>query len=69
MNIYKEGDKSQAICEKCGLTQTTFRYRDVPLSSGKSNVNNILVGVCDSCGMVVSTLPQEVEKIKNVINN
>lgn len=64
MKLFKQGDKSKAICPTCGLVSTTFQYRDVPLSSGNGVVNDILVGVCDHCDTVVSTPPQSTPKIK-----
>lgn len=64
MKIYFAGDKSQAICEHCGLVSTTFDYRDVTLEISKKVVKNILVAVCDQCGAIVSTPAQSTPAIK-----
>ncbi|QCG95161.1 hypothetical protein E6C67_14765 [Azospirillum sp. TSA2s] len=64
MKIYREGDKSKAVCERDGLTTTTFALRDVPFDDGKGVAPNILVAVCDKCGEVVATPPQSTPAIK-----
>lgn len=61
---YKLGGKSRAICDDCGLVETTFQYRDVPFRSGVGNVKNILVSVCDQCGAVVAIPAQSAPAIK-----
>jgi hypothetical protein len=63
-NFFSEGDKSQAICADCKKVRTTtFGYRDVPFSDGRSMVKNILVGVCDHCGNVASIPAQSTPAI------
>ncbi|CAO3404148.1 hypothetical protein VH569_17020 [Azospirillum sp. 11R-A] len=64
MKIYREGDKSKAVCGTDGLTTTTFALRDVPFDDGKGVAQNILVAVCDTCGAVVATPPQSTPAIK-----
>ncbi len=65
MKIYKEGEKSKALCEKCeGLVKTTFEVRNVPFSSGKGRAKDVLVGVCDKCDSVVSIPQQSVPRVK-----
>ena len=66
MKIYNAGDSGKALCDIDGLVTTTFRYRDVPLSDGSAVVKDILVGVCDRCGKVVSIPPQSVRAISQV---
>jgi len=68
MKLYKVGEKSKAVCESCGqLRATTFRERDVPLSSGKGMVPSVLVAVCDHCDQTVSIPQQSVPKISEVV--
>jgi len=44
--IYKEGDKSKAICPDCGMVETVFMSRDVPIKGTAMTAKNILAGVC-----------------------
>ncbi|MBI4404954.1 MAG: hypothetical protein HY537_12380 [Deltaproteobacteria bacterium] len=68
MDIYKVGDKSKALCSFCkAITETTFRVRTVPLSSGKGRVEGVLAGVCDRCDRVLSIPQQSVPRIKEQI--
>jgi hypothetical protein len=69
MKILSTGDKGKGICHKCGLVETTFRYRDVLLKKSKKIIPNILVGVCDNCGDTISTPAQSTEAIKMVRDN
>lgn len=64
MKFYKENDKSKAICNKCGLVNTTFKIRDVPFSTKNGCARGILAGVCDKCGEVVSVPQQSAPRIK-----
>lgn len=64
MKVHHAGEKSQAICETDGRVATTFAYRDVPLSDGSGTVRQILVGVCDRCGAVISIPPQSTPAIR-----
>ena len=57
MIIYKEGDKSKAICEKCGkIVSTTYRYER--FVANKTIVPEVLQGFCNVCGESVS-LPHQ----------
>lgn len=59
MNILKVGDSQQAACANCQSFQNmTFTLRDVPLSDESGIVENVLVGVCDSCDHV-GVLPHQ----------
>ncbi len=61
MEIFKEGDKSRAICSCCKKqVATTFQVRTAPIKDGgvSYRVPDILVGVCDACDTVVS-IPQQ----------
>lgn len=65
MKLFKEGDKSKAICSACqDVVATTFAYRDVPFSDGIGVARHILVSVCDCCGQVVATPPQSTPAIR-----
>jgi len=65
MKLFQEGDKSKAICSQCRATvATTFARLDVPFSDGKGLARNLLVGVCDHCGQVVSIPAQSVPAVK-----
>lgn len=60
--VYKEGDKSKAICEKCSkVVITTFKYADFIVNDNK--ISNILQGFCDECGESVSIPHQSTLKI------
>ena len=70
MKIVKEHNKSKAMCEHCkSLVETTFQYREVTLNDNSAIVENVLVGVCNSCDRVVSMPHQEANKVKAVIEN
>ncbi|SFU81345.1 hypothetical protein [Pseudomonas sp. OV546] len=65
MTFYKEGDKSQAICEDCeSVVHTTFQRRNVPFDDGVGEVENVLVAVCDICDRVVAVPAQSTPAIK-----
>ncbi len=69
MRLYKMGENSKAICQFCNRVRpTTFKERDVPLSSGKGVVPNVLAAVCDDCDRVVSIPQQSVPRIQEVIH-
>jgi hypothetical protein len=63
MKILHEGDTERALCDVDGWVSVTYRYRDVPFSDGSGVVRDILVGVCDSCGEVISFPPQSTPPI------
>ncbi len=65
MKIYKEGEKSRALCSHCKeVVPTTFKVRDVPFSSGKGQAKDILVAICDSCDKLVSVPQQSAPRIR-----
>jgi hypothetical protein len=65
MIIYKVGEKSKGVCDKCkSLVPTTFSICSVPLSNGKGVVNDILAATCDQCGFVVSIPQQSAPRVK-----
>lgn len=61
MEIFKEGDRSRAICSHCKKqVTTTFKVRTTAIKDGgvSYKVPDILVGACDICDSVVS-VPQQ----------
>lgn len=65
MKLYQPGDKSKAVCSKCGkLVSTTFAYRDVPFDDGSGVVKGILAAVCDECQYVVAVPSQSTPAIR-----
>lgn len=65
MKLYRSGEKSRAICHVCeALTDTTFRYCDVPFSDGSGVASNVLAAVCDGCGNVVALPAQSTPAVK-----
>lgn len=64
MKLFIKGDKSKALCEKCGLVSTTFDYRDVPFSDGSGVASDILVAECDVCHRVVAIPAQSTPAIR-----
>lgn len=70
MRLYKLGEKSRAICPSCKqLRTTTFQEREVPLSSGKGVVKDLLVAACDTCDHVVSIPQQSVPRVKEAVRS
>jgi hypothetical protein len=70
MTLHKLGEKSRAICPFCKqLRTTTFREREVPLSSGKGVVKDLLLAVCDTCDHVVSIPQQSVPRVKEAVRS
>lgn len=67
MNVgrFQAGDKSTAICLRCGqLVDTTLVRRDVPFSDGKGFATGILVAVCNICDDVVAIPAQSTPAIR-----
>ncbi len=55
----KIGDTSEAICKTCHqLSHTTYKIRDLEYNGGKASIRNVLVGVCDTCGEIISVPSQ-----------
>lgn len=65
MKIVKEGEKRRVVCPDCGLTQATYRLRDVSFDDGSGTVENVLAGVCDTCDQVVSLPAQSTSSVKD----
>ena len=66
MKLLFKDDKGRAMCPECGLSSTTYLYKDVPISESDLIVKDILVGVCDQCEQVVTIPAQSTPAIKEV---
>ncbi|MBB4639299.1 hypothetical protein [Longimicrobium terrae] len=65
MHFWKEGDRSEAICERCEKRVVTrFEPRTLRLEQSAIDVPNVLVGVCTECGETASVPAQSTPKIK-----
>lgn len=65
MRILRQGDKGLAICQECRKrVATTYQYRTVHLEKTRVDVPDVLVGMCDECGKVVSIPAQSTPKLK-----
>jgi len=61
-----QGDKGRAICPACRRpVTTTYEYRTVHLERTGVDVDNVLVGVCDVCGEIVSIPAQSAPRLKD----
>jgi hypothetical protein len=65
MHLWKEGDRSAAVCERCRKrVATRFEYRTFGLSKPKVDVPDVLVAVCEECGEVAGIPHQSTPKIR-----
>jgi hypothetical protein len=61
--VFKEGDKSRAVCNTCKkIVSSTFRY--ALYNYGGLMIPDILQGFCDECGVAVSIPHQSRYEIK-----
>jgi len=68
MVIYKEGDKSRAVCDTCKkIVSTTFRH--APYNYEELIIPDILQGFCDVCDSPVSIPHQSSPKIHEFIKS
>lgn len=68
--MYKELDKSTAICSFCKKQVTTTMKTKNTLIHDDGNhyiISNIMVGVCDKCNQDVSIPQQSFNEISNQI--
>jgi hypothetical protein len=61
--FWRAGDRSRAICEKCGLVETRYEYRTFPLENPRVDVPDVLVGVCSVCDEIVTVPYQSSPKL------
>jgi hypothetical protein len=65
MHLYREGDRSEAICHACEKRVTTrFQARSVRLPETGVDVPDVLAAVCDECGGVAAIPAQSAPKLK-----
>jgi hypothetical protein len=65
MHLYREGDRSEAICPACEKRVTTrFEVRTVRLAESGIDVRGVLAAVCDECGAVAALPAQSAPKLK-----
>jgi len=64
MKLYQAGDRSAAVCEHCkSRVAVRMEYRDYTPTGWEVTVPDVLVGVCERCGRVVSIPHQSTPKI------
>ncbi|MBA4160411.1 MAG: hypothetical protein H0X65_23560 [Gemmatimonadetes bacterium] len=55
MHLWREGDRSEAICSACERrVTTTFQLRPYMLRESGIEVPEVLVAVCDVCDRIVA---------------
>lgn len=65
MKVWKEGDRSKAVCDPCGkVVDTVMHYRDLPVHGKKGFVQSVLVGVCSECDAAITIAPQDFREIR-----
>jgi hypothetical protein len=65
MHLWKEGDRSEAICRACEKRVTTrFAVRGYTLQESRVEVPDLLVAVCDECGGIVAIPAQSSPRLK-----
>ena len=65
MHLYREGDRSEAICHACRKrVGTRFGVRTVRLEESGVEVPDVLVAVCDECGGTVAVPAQSSPKLR-----
>ena len=64
MHLWREGDRSVGICERCRKrVNTRFERRTFPMERPRVDVPDVLVSVCDECGDIVDVPHQSTPKI------
>ena len=65
MHLWKEGDRSEAMCGACEKrVGTRFEVRTVRLEESGTDVPDVLVAACDACGAVAAIPAQSSPKLK-----
>lgn len=65
MRILREGEREEGLCPVCeAWCPTVFEYRTVRLEDSSVAVDDVLVGVCEGCGEVVSIPPQSTPRLR-----
>lgn len=68
MRFVKEGEKSKALCNSCGVTEITYLLKNVDFSDKSGTIKDILVGVCDKCDEIITIPAQSTAQIKSEYN-
>jgi hypothetical protein len=64
MHLWREGDRSVGICERCRKrVDTRFERRTFPMERPRVDVPDVLVAVCEECGEIVAIPHQSTPKI------
>jgi len=65
MHLWKEGDRSEAICRACERrVPTHFEVRRYTLRESEIEVPDVLVAVCDECDRTVAVPAQSTPKLR-----
>jgi hypothetical protein len=65
VKLWKEGDRSRAVCERCQrLVETRFERRTVRLERPPVEVPAVLVAVCTICGETVAIPAQSAPRLQ-----
>jgi hypothetical protein len=65
MKMWKEGDRSQGVCERCKrLVETRFERRVVTLERPPVEVPDVLVAVCTVCNETVAVPAQSSPRLQ-----
>jgi hypothetical protein len=64
MRVWKAGDRSKGVCERCGrLVATRFERRTMALERPRTEVPDVLVAVCEACESLVAIPPQSLPRL------
>jgi hypothetical protein len=65
MKLWREGERSRAVCESCGrLVTTRFERRTVDLEDPEVSVPEVLVAICQVCGEIVAIPHQSTPRLQ-----
>jgi hypothetical protein len=70
MKIWKDGEKSRALCPSCERkTEVVFQRRDVTLSPPEVKTSDVLVAICVQCEGIALIPHQSTPKLREAIQN
>ncbi len=70
MKIWKDGDKSRALCPSCQRSTTViFERRSVEQSKPAVTAEDVLVAVCQECDGIAMIPHQSMPKLREAIQN
>src|SRR4051794_37359480 len=65
MKLYREGDRSRAVCETCKrVVRTRFERRTFHLENPEVDVPGVLVAVCETCGTIAAIPHQSSPRLR-----